>query len=342
MSVYGPLAQFEHKIARSSKFAKYVPKESVLRCARCLFGKRIHESALSYAGERWCVMRCRTLLLLVAVVWSFGHETHAQTPALALRYYEAGEKKMGHADWVGTVEDLTKAIELNAHLDPAKWQNKKRTRDQAVDNPQSDSNEVAVSDSFTAYAYTNRAVARFYLGDFDAAITDFERALRIKPKLAEAYSGRASARNAKGDLEGALLDFGRALKLNEKFVEVYNNRGLVLLEKNDFAGAIKDFNRAIELKPTLASAHLGRGTSFMKQGSLDLAVRDFTRTVELDPDNAEAYGNRGLAQMVLGREREASIDLQKCIELKSELKTSLEARTELAKKLTRIYTARSR
>ena len=153
------ISQYGQKIVGPSKIAEYVPKESGLRYARSLFGKRIRESALSYAGERWCVMRCRTLLLLVAIVCSFGHESDAQTPALAVRYYEAGKKKMQHADWVGTVEDFTKAIELNAHLDPAKWQNKKRTRDQAFDNSQSDSNEIAVSDPFTAYAYTNRAVA---------------------------------------------------------------------------------------------------------------------------------------------------------------------------------------
>ena len=286
-------------------------------------------------------MRCRTLLLLVAVVCFFGLESHAQTPALAVRYYDAGDKKRRQGDWSGAVEDFTKAIELNAHLNRAKWQNKKQTSDQSFDKSHSDSSEIAVSDSFTAHAYTNRGVARFYLGDFDAAITDFERALRIKPKLAEAFSGRGASRNAKGDPEGALLDFDRALKINEKLVDVYNNRGHVLLEKKDFAGAIKDFNRAIELKPTLASAHQGRGTSFMKQGRFDLAVRDFTRTLELNPGNAESYANRGLALMVLGKEREALIDLQKCVELRPELKTSLEGRTELAKQLMRVYTSRS-
>jgi tetratricopeptide (TPR) repeat protein len=285
-------------------------------------------------------MRGRTLLLLVAIVCFFGHESHAQTPPLAVRYYEAGEKKKQRADWAGAVDDFTRAIELNAHLDPAKWQNKKRTSEHAFDDSQADSNEIAVSDSFTAYAYTNRGVAQFFLGDFDAAIADFERALRIKPKLAEAYSGRGAARNAKGDREGALLDFERALKLNEKLVEVYNNRGHALLEQGEFARAIEDFNRAIELKPTMVSAHEGRGTSFMKQGQFDLAVKDFTRALELDPANPEAYANRGLALMVLGKEREALTDLQKCVELNPELKTILEARTELAKKLMRVNTAR--
>ena len=285
-------------------------------------------------------MRCRTLLLLVAIICFFGHESQAQTPPLAVRYFEAGQKRRQHADWAGAVDDFTRAIELNARLDRAKWQNKKRTSEQTFDNSQAESGEIAVSDSFTAYAYTNRGVARFYLGDFDAAIADFERALRIKPKLAAAYSGRGAARNAKGDREGALLDFAQALKLNEKLVEVYNNRGHALLDQGEFDKAIEDFNRAIELKPTLVTAHQGRGASFMKQGRLDLAVKDFTRTLELDPSNPEAYANRGLALMVLGKEKEALTDLQKCVELKPELKTTLEARTELAKKLMRVNTAR--
>jgi len=286
-------------------------------------------------------MRCRTLLLLVAVVCFFGLESHAQTPALAVRYYDAGDKKRKQGDWFGAVEDFTKAIELNAHLNRAKWQNKKQTSDQAFDNSQSDSSEVAVSDSFTAYAYTNRGVARFYLRDFDAAITDFERALRIKPKLAEAYSGRGAARIGKGDHEGALLDFERALAINNKLVEVYSNRGQVLLRQKDFARAIEDFNRAIELRPTMVAAYEGRGESFMRQARFDLAVNDFTAALKLNPGNAETYANRGLTLIVLGREQEALSDLQKCVELNPELKSTLETRTELAKKLMRVYTARS-
>ena len=286
-------------------------------------------------------MRCRTLLLLVVIVCSFGYENHAQTPALATRYYEAGDKKRQHGDWPGAVEDFTKAIELNAHLDPAKWQKKKGINEQASDNSHSDSSEIAVSDSFTAYAYTNRGVAQWYMGDFDAAITDFDRALRIKPRLAEAYSGRAAARNAKGDREGALLDFGRALAINKNLGEVYNNRGYVLLHQKELAGAIEDFNRAIELRPTLVAAYEGRGATLMSQARFDLAVKDFTVALKLNPGNPETYANRGLTLIVLGKEKEALTDLQKCVELNPELKTTIEARTEIAKQLMRAYTARS-
>lgn len=285
-------------------------------------------------------MRCRIVLVVLAIVCSFGFESRGQTPASAVRYHEAGERKLKQADWVGAVEDFTKAIELNARLNGAKWQKKKLSGDHAFTNPDSESNEIAVSDAFTAHAYTNRAIARFYLEDFDAAITDFERAVRIKPKLAEAYSGRAAARQAKGDHDGALLDFERALSINKKLVGAHNNRGFLFLEKKDFAAAIEDFNRAIELQPTLVSAHQGRGTCFMKQGQFDLAVRDFTQTIELDPGIAEAYANRGLALIVLGKEREALTDFEKCLELDPKLKNTLEARIQVARDLRRTSKAR--
>lgn len=278
-------------------------------------------------------MRWGTLVLLLGICSFFSHESYAQTPARAIRYFEAGEQKRRNEDWAGAVEDFTKAIELNARLDSTKLRSKNGTNQQALDQSQSTPGEVAVSDSFTAYAYTNRGVARFYMGDFEAALTDFERALRIKPKLAEAYSGRAAARIALGDHDGALLDLERALSINHKLVEVYNNRGYLLIEREDFAKAIENFDRAIELKPTMASAHQGRGITFMKQGRFDLAVRDFTSTLKLNPGKADVYGNRALALMMLGREQEALTDLQKCIELDPELKTDIEERMEIAKKL---------
>ncbi len=56
-------------------------------------------------------------------------------------------------------------------------------------------------------------------------------------------------------------------------------------------------------------------------------------TLKLDPRMAEAYANRGLALMVLGREAEARTDLEKCVELRPELKSDLERRIGLARKL---------
>ncbi|HXQ72859.1 MAG TPA: tetratricopeptide repeat protein [Pyrinomonadaceae bacterium] len=239
-------------------------------------------------------MQHRSFILLLAVICWASQAANAQTPGLAVRYYELGHEKLKVGDWQGAVDDFTRAIELDAQLQPSKGNNSHR-----YDGSQAGSIEVYVSDPFTAAAYHSRAIARANLGELDEAIDDYHHALRIRPKWAEAYLGL----------------------------------GFVLLDKKDFAGAVAEFSRTIKLKPTLVTAHHARGTALMKQGRMEPAVIDFTSALKLDPRMAEAYANRGLALMVLGREDEAKTDLNKCLELKPELKKDLEGRIDLARKL---------
>lgn len=236
----------------------------------------------------------RSFILLLAVICWASQAANAQTPALAVRYYELGHEKLKVSDWQGAIDDFTRAIELDAQLQAPKGNNSQR-----YDGSQTGSIEVYVSDPFTAAAYHSRAIAHANLGELDEAIDDYQHALRIKPKWAEAYLGL----------------------------------GFVLLDKKDFVGAVDDFSRAIKIKPTLVTAHHARGTAFMKQGRMEPAVIDFTTALKLDPRMAEAYANRGLALLVLGREAEARTDLEKCLELKPELKKDLDGRIDLARKL---------
>ena len=230
--------------------------------------------------------------MLAIICWA-SQATNAQTPALAMRYYELGHEKMKVGDWHGAIEDFTRAIELDAQ---SQTRNKSGDR---FDGSETGANEISVSDPFTAAAYHCRAIARANLGELDESIDDYQRALRIRPKWAEAYLGL----------------------------------GFVLLDKQDFHGAIVDFSRAIKLKPGLVPAHHARGTAFMKQGRMEPAIVDFTNALKLDSRMAEAYANRGLALTVLGREAEGRTDLQKCIELRPELKKDLDERVALARKL---------
>lgn len=239
-------------------------------------------------------MRHRSFILLLAIVCWASQAANAQTPGLAVRYYESGHEKLKVGDWQGAVDDFTRAIELDAQL-----QVPKAKSSNGYDSSQAASGEVYVSDPFTAAAYHSRAIAHANLSELDAAIDDYQHALRIRPKWAEAYLGL----------------------------------GFVLLDKKDFAGAIDDFSRAIKIKPAFVTAHHARGTAFMKQGRMEPAVIDFTSALKLNPQMAEAYANRGLALMVLGREKEALTDLEKCLELRPELKKDLEGRIDLARKL---------
>ena len=282
------------------------------------------------------LQRPQTLFLLLALVCFASHESPAQIPDLAFRYFQVGQKRMQEGDWLSAAENFTKAIATDAQLDRATLPK----RGDAFGALKSERSEISVSDPFTAYAYASRGLAWLNLGDFDQAIEDYERALRIRPKMKEAYLGRGIGLDAKGEYDRAVLEYNRAISIDPKFAEAYFRRGCALVKKKDFAAAVRDLERALDLRPNFAWAQYWRGTSLMMQGRYESAVIAFTAAIELDPGIAEAYGNRGLAFLVLRREPEALKDLKEAVDLKPEIKSDLERRTELAKQLMRANAAR--
>jgi long-subunit fatty acid transport protein len=71
------------------------------------------------------------------------------------------------------------------------------------------SNYIAISiDPQDAKAYNDRGFAKYKLGNFKGAITDFDRAIRINPQFAEAYTNRGNTKLDLGDKKGATAEDG--------------------------------------------------------------------------------------------------------------------------------------
>jgi len=68
------------------------------------------------------------------------------------------------------------------------------------------------------------------IDDFDGAIRDSSKALRIDPSMASAWNNLATAKRAKGDLKGAIEDFGRALELDAGIIDDRMNREAAIRE----------------------------------------------------------------------------------------------------------------
>jgi hypothetical protein len=63
-----------------------------------------------------------------------------------------------------------------------------------------------------AEVYHKRAIARMKVGEVAAALSDFDRALQLRPDYPEAFANRATARQAGGDVNGTVSDLEAALK----------------------------------------------------------------------------------------------------------------------------------
>jgi len=100
-----------------------------------------------------------------------------------------------------------------------------------------------------AIAYSNRGFAYYNKGQYDRAIANYDKAIKLDPKFAIAYNNRGIAYGQKGDDDRAFADFDTAIKLDPKSADTYYNRGIVYGQKGDYDRAIADFDTAIKLDP---------------------------------------------------------------------------------------------
>jgi tetratricopeptide (TPR) repeat protein len=84
-------------------------------------------------------------------------------------------------------------------------------------------------------------------GKSDLALSDYNQALNINPRLALAYSNRGVLYRQQGKSDLALSDYNQALNINPRLAEAYYNRGVLYYYRLEREKAIRDLRQAAEL-----------------------------------------------------------------------------------------------
>ena len=141
----------------------------------------------------------------------------------------------------------------------------------------------------SAAELVNQGLEVALTGEYDAAIHNFDEALKVDPKFVPAYDNRATALMAKGDFTRAIADYDKAISIDPKDALAFGNRGLAYKAKGDLARAMTDFDQAIKLDPGFTRAYYNRGILHGKKGDPSRAVSDFEQAIKLDPEDASPY-----------------------------------------------------
>jgi len=96
-------------------------------------------------------------------------------------------------------------------------------------------------------ASIDRGSAYLIRGEYDKAISEFNKALEINPRDSETYRNRGSAYMNKGHYDQAISDFTKALEINPKDAVAYNNRGRAYYFKGNYERSWEDFDKAEDL-----------------------------------------------------------------------------------------------
>src|SRR5262249_12875962 len=85
--------------------------------------------------------------------------------------------------------------------------------------------------------------------NFDAALSDLDNALALKPDDAIGYARRSDIRALKKDLDGALADLDQAERFGLESGYVHHAKAAIKEEKKDYTGAIQEYQETLRDDP---------------------------------------------------------------------------------------------
>ena len=195
------------------------------------------------------------------------------------------------------VKDFSAAIELmpddiNLYLSRGASHGMAGELDAAV----RDFEKVLALDPQSGLAYMNRATALEKKGDYAASQRDYDKAVELVPENWIAWDGRCWLRAIVGrDLDGALTDCERALRMRPDAANTLNTRGFVLFRQGRFDEAVASYDASIRLDPNVASSHYVRGLARKALG--EDARADFAKAIEIEPGVRQRYEGYGVRDL---------------------------------------------
>lgn len=130
------------------------------------------------------------------------------------------------------------------------------------------------------------------------------------PKRALELSRRGQAKFKLGDYGGAITDFNEAMILNPNDANIYFNRGLILYQLEDRLGAVSDLDHALLLNPRHALAYFHRAGVRYSLGELPGAMLDLRLAARL----FLAQGDRARYQKTQNLIRKLQVRSNDCLE----------------------------
>lgn len=154
-------------------------------------------------------------------------------------------------------------------------------------------------------AWVHKGDTQRTMGNYNASIESYNRALKANNKTNDAWSGLINAYSAKKDYANATMAAASYTKLNPKDQGRWLKEGQLLQLQGRYNESDARFDSALALNPDYRDALYGKAITAISQGNDTQAMDLLTRVLDLDPKNKYAYNAEGLALMHEGRYSEA-------------------------------------
>ncbi len=170
-------------------------------------------------------------------------------------------------------------------------------------------------------------------GQYQQALSLYDQAISLAPKVARAYWGRCYSLNQLKKPAEAVVACNDALDLRPNYAEALWSKGNALDQQNLTLEALQLYERATQINPDFAEAWVSYGVSLQKYGRSEEAIDALDKAIDLNRNSAEAWVTKGEALANLGRFEPAIAALDKAIQLQPDNSQAIKLRQETRKQL---------
>jgi Tfp pilus assembly protein PilF len=149
-------------------------------------------------------------------------------------------------------------------------------------------------------AHYNLAAMLQAKDQLEAAIREYERAMRLRPDDPAGNNALGTALVAAGHPEQGVEYFNAALKARPNYFDAHYNLGLALAAQNDFEGALQQLDQALKLQPDDANVEANLGAAMAELGRFPEAKAHFERALQIDPNQGLAKENLEAVKKEMG------------------------------------------
>jgi tetratricopeptide (TPR) repeat protein len=225
-----------------------------------------------------------------------------------IAYNNRGSAKKQKKDFVGAIDDFSKAIDMKPDYKHAIYNRGTAKKDlNDMQGAMKDFDMAILLDKDFSEAYHNRGITRDNLNDQKGAIEDYNEAIRLTPSDVKPYVNRGVAKGKMGDYTGAIADFNYCLSIEPENADAFSNRGLAKSFNGNYPEALADYDIAIRIRPDFADAYYNRALTKEKMEDLKGAIEDFTQNLQIKQHPLGFYF-RGMAYQKLGNMKAACSD----------------------------------
>ena len=176
---------------------------------------------------------------------------------------------------------------------------------------------LAVPNMPEAQAWIRKGSELYAQGRYEEAISRFDKALKLHPRLAGAWAGKGLASNAMGQYQEAIRFYDESLRLNPRDPAVWHDKGNTLCAIGRFEGALGCFNEALVIDPRDARAWNNKGICLASLGRPEQAIPCCDKATQLDPSYAAAWRTKAMIEERLVRIQDAVASYRRFIALAS-------------------------